>query len=115
MPVRDELHPCSFIFLCHGYPKLPKSLIHGRKQGQIPEFWIKSEEILDPGRLLIPGFPEIPGRDIHGSQDSGKPGKLGKVRELNLALENLEKSGNFLNFTKSQGIFSFSPEQKINM
>ena len=55
---------------------------------------------LDPG--------DIP---KHGSQDSGEPVKPGKVRELNLALENLEKSGNFLNFSKSQGIFSFSPKK----
>jgi len=32
---------------------------------------------------------------IQGCCASGKPGKPGKIREFNFALENLEKSGNF--------------------
>ena len=46
MPVGDDLHPCSFIYrTILEYD----TQIHGRKQGQIPEFWIKIEEISDPG------------------------------------------------------------------
>ena len=58
-----------------------------------------------------------------GSQDSGKPGKPGKVRDFFFGLENLEKSGNFFeptpkNFFFTKKVFihkDFSHFRRLNL